>query len=386
MKVNPSMHRVALLKLLFVLSNGVGSFAAIFMHRHFALADAELATTVSLMIASYLAGNLLGGQLPGRVSSRLLLLACSTLGLLALLGSLLLPSSIALVMIFLFMFGAGSITPLFSVMTTQAASPDDQVGAFAYLHLAGNAGGVLLFVAGSVLLSWQSEYLLWFTAATSLFCLVASAVLALPISERLTETRDVQPSARRAPIPSVVILAGVMFFVLSWLDGQREYQFPLWLETLGVGDAAHLFGVAGIVNGLLVIVLTRPLIALTRQWSAIANLAIAAICYGIGFGAYAWVDTWLAIMLLVVVWTVSEIISVTYMATLIAQKAPVSRQGALFSLIPVIQAAARVLCVSLAVPMLDGLGFSATWAVFGCIGVIFGMICLLLGRAWQGRC
>ncbi|QNV68488.1 MFS transporter [Pseudomonas sp. CFA] len=138
---------------------------------------------------------------------------------------------------------------------------------------------------------------------------------------------------------------------------------------------------AGIVNGLLVIVLTRPLIALSRRWSAMVNMALAAICYGIGFGAYALVDTWPAILLLVVVWTLGEIIGITYMATLIAQGAPVSRQGFLFSLIPVIQAAARVLCVTLAVPMLDSLGFSVTWAAFGCVGVIFGMTCLFLRRA-----
>jgi len=384
MRMSPLMHKVALLKLLFVLANGVGSFAALFMHQHFALADAELATTVAFMIASHLVGNLLGGQLPGRVGNRLLLLACSTVSLLALLGSLLLISPIAIGMILLFMFSAGAITPLLSVMTAHAAPPDDQVGAFAYLHLASNAGGVLLFVAGSVLLGWQSQYLLWFTAIICLVCLVASAVVALPVSGSLPHARCAQHGGRRTPIPVVVILAGVMFFVLSLLDGQREYQFPLWLGTLGIGDAARMFGVAGIVNGLLVIVLTRPLIALTRRWSATANLALASICYGIGFGTYALIDTWPAILLLVVIWTLSEIIGITYMAALIAQRAPKSRQGLLFSLIPVLQAAARVLCVTLAVPMLERLGFSSTWAVFGCAGVIFGVICLLLTRSKLG--
>lgn len=380
-RMSPLMHKVALLKLLFVLANGVGSFAALFMSRHFALADAELATTVSLMIISYLAGNLLGGQLPGRVGSRILLLGCSSTALLALLGSLLPILPIAIAMILLFMFSAGAITPLFSVMTAQAAPSGDQVGAFAYLHLASNAGGVLLFVVGGVLLSWQSQYLLWFTVAISLVCLVTSATLALPITGSHLDTKDTQLKAKDVPIPSAVILAGMIFFVLSLLDGQREYQFPLWLGALGAGDAAHLFGVAGIVNGLLVIVLTRPLIALSRRWSAMVNMALAAICYGIGFGAYALVDTWPAILLLVVVWTLGEIIGITYMATLIAQRAPVSRQGFLFSLIPVIQAAARVLCVTLAVPMLDSRGFSVTWAAFGCVGVIFGMTCLFLRRA-----
>lgn len=381
-RMTPMMHKVALLKSLFVLTNGVGSFAALFMSRHFALADAELATMVSLMIISYLAGNLLGGQLPGRMGSRILLLGCSSTALLALLGSLLPILPIAMGMILLFMFNAGAITPLFSVMTAQAAPSGDQVGAFAYLHLASNAGGVLLFVVGGVLLSLQSQYLLWFTAVISLVCLVTSAVLTLPMVESHLDThKDAQFESKSVPIPAVVILAGVMFFVLSLLDGQREYQFPLWLGALGVGDAAHLFGVAGIVNGLLVIVLTRPLIALSRRCSAMANMALAAICYGIGFGAYALLETWPAILLMVVVWTLGEIIGITYMATLIAQRAPRLQQGFLFSLIPVIQAAARVLCVTLAVPMLDGLGFSVTWASFGCAGVIFGVACLFLQRA-----
>ncbi|MEG0861718.1 MAG: MFS transporter [Pseudomonas sp.] len=382
--MSPLMHKVALLKLLFVMANGVGSFAALFMHRHFGLADAGLATTVALMITSYLAGNLLGGQLTGRVGSRALLLVCSVGALLALLAGLVLASPIAIAMVLLFMFSAGAITPLFSVMAAQAAPPGDHVGAFAYLHLASNAGGVLLFVVGSLLLSWQSQYLLWFNAAICLVCLVASAVLTLPAPENVPDERVTQRSARRAPIPVVVILAGAMFFVLSLLDGQREYQFPLWLAALGIGDAARLFGMAGIVNGLLVIALTRPLIALTRRWSAMSNLALAAICYGIGFGAYAFVDTWLAILLLVAIWTLSEIIGITYMAALIARYAPKSRQGLLFSLIPVVQAGAKVLCVAMAVPMLDSLGFNATWAVFGSAGVVFGVTCLLLGRGRAG--
>jgi len=382
MRMSPLMHKVALLKLMFVMANGVGSFAALFMSRHFGLADAELATTVALMIACYLGGNLLGGQLPGRMSSRVLLLVCSGSALLALLASLVLVwPSLAIVAVLLFMFSAGAVTPLFSVMTAQAASPDDQVGAFAYLHLASNAGGVLLFMAGSLLLSWQSQYLLWFTATISLACLLVSAFLELPEPARAAHVRALpKGGGQDGSIPLLVMLAGAMFFVLSLLDGQREYQFPLWLGTLGIGDAARLFGVAGIVNGLLVIVLTRPLISLTRRWGALSNLAMAAICYGIGFGAHAFVQGWLAILLLVAIWTLGEIIGITYMATLIAQCAPTSRQGLLFSLIPVVQAGARVLCVAVAVPMLDRLGFSVTWAVFGGAGVFFGLICLLLSR------
>ncbi|MNG23543.1 hypothetical protein D3C84_1081610 [compost metagenome] len=84
------------------------------------------------------------------------------------------------------------------------------------------------------------------------------------------------------------------------------------------------------------------------------------------------------------IWTLSEIIGITYMAALIARYAPKSRQGLLFSLIPVVQAGAKVLCVAIAVPMLDSLGFNATWAVFGSTGVVFGVTCLLLGRGRAG--
>ncbi|WP_244216130.1 MFS transporter [Pseudomonas reidholzensis] len=380
------MHKVALLKLLFVMANGVGSFAAIFMQRHFGLEEGELATTVALMIICYRAGNLVGGHLSGRLGSRALLLATSVIALASLSASLLpVWQLLSIGLILTFMFSAGLVTPLFSVMTARAAEPDDQVGAFAYLHLASNAGGVMLFVVGGLLLSWSSQYLVWFAVATSLVCLVTSALLPLPALETVPRLGSLGGRAGSGPIPCVVIVAGALFLGVSLLDGQREYQFPLWLGALDIGDSARLFAVAGIVNGLLVIVLTRPLIALTRRWSPMDNLALAALSYGIGFGAYAFVDGWLPILLFVGIWTLGEILGTTYMATLIAQRAPAARQGMLFSLIPVLQAGARVLCVGIAVPMLAGLGYNGAWAVFGIGGVLFGGICLLLHRYFSWR-
>ena len=377
------MRNIVLLRLLFVMANALGPFAALFFQRHYRLDSSAVALVITLMSAFFLVGNLLGGALVGRYTFRTLLVCSSFCSFVCLLCGILFsaPAPVAsIAMVLLFMFCAGLVTPVFSILTSLTANDSNRVASFGYLHLASNLGAALLFVIGGYLLGLDSVYLMLFSMVVSVLCLFASACLPLPESHSSTSITRGTSIGMMAGVPHIVIAASVMFFALAVLDAQREYHLPLWLDLVTAGKAASLFGAIGIVNALLVILLTQPLIALTSRFEPLTNLAFAAIFYSVGFGAYAFFEHTVLILLFVFFWTLGEILSVTYVTALISQKTSLQTQVTLFSLVPVVLAGARIVSVGLGALLIAGVGFQLSWSLYGVLGIVFGGICFLVGH------
>ncbi|MDH0303307.1 MULTISPECIES: MFS transporter [unclassified Pseudomonas] len=376
-----TLRNIIVLRLLFVMANALGPFAALFFNRHYQLDGSAVALVITLVSAFYLTGNVLGGALASRCAFRPLLLGTSLCSSVFLLLAMMFSTPItSIAMVLMVMLCAGVITPVFSMLTSLAADDGNRIASFGYLHLATNLGAALLFVIGGYLLGLQSHYLMVFAAAVSVACFLASVFLALP--ERQVDT----PQARRgilrdmAGTPRIVLVAGALFFALSVLDAQREYQLPLWLDLIAVERAASIFAAVGIVNALLVILITQPLIALTSRFGTLANLAAAGVFYGIGFGAYAFFEQTALILSFVLFWTMGEILGITHITALISQKTSLQNQASLFSLIPVLLALARMVSVGVGASLISRLGFTSSWSLYGLLGLLLGGICWLLGR------
>ncbi|MGE8059184.1 MFS transporter [Pseudomonas sp. NPDC089547] len=373
-----TMRNIFALRLLFVLANALGPFAALFFNRHYRLDGPAVALVITLASAFYLTGNLLGGALASRYAFRPLLLGTSSCSFIVLvLAIMLTPPTASIAMVLLFILCAGASTPAFSMLTSLAANDANRIAYFGYLHLASNIGAALLFVIGGYLLGLHSHYLMVFAAGVSISCLLASALLPLP--ERQAHAPQALPAILReiVEIPKIVIIASALFFAVSVLDAQREYQLPLWLDLKTVGSAASMFAAVGLVNALLVVLITQPLIALTSRLSTLTNLAMASIFYGIGFGAYAFFEHTALILSFVLFWTMGEILGITHMTALISQKTSLQAQATLFSLIPILLAVARMVSVGLSASLISDLGFALSWTLYGLFGLALGGACLL---------
>ncbi|MBV4551297.1 MFS transporter [Pseudomonas sp. SWRI102] len=378
--LNSNMRNVVVLRLLFVMANALGPFAALFLQRHYHFDSSEVAVVITLMSVFFLVGNLFGGVLVKHYSFRILLASSSFCSFVCLLGAMLLGAPVASVAtVLLFMFFAGLVTPVFSLLTSLAANDSNRIVFFGYLHLASNLGGALLFVIGGYLLGLGSVYLIVFATLVSLLCLASSVSLRLPTNHHSADATVESSKGLIVNLPRIVVLAGAMFFALAVLDAQREYHLPLWLTELTAGEAASLFGAVGIVNALLVILLTQPLIALTSRLGPLTNFALAAIFYSIGFGAYAIFEHTVLILLFVFFWTLGEILSVTYITALISQKVSLTSQAALFSFVPVVLAGARIVSVGLGASLIAGVGFKLSWAFYGGLGIVLGAIFFWIG-------
>jgi uncharacterized membrane protein len=117
---------------------------------------------------------------------------------------------------------------------------------------------------------------------------------------------------------------------------------------------------------------------LTSRFGALTNLSLAAVFYGIGFGAYAFFEQTVLILSFVFFWTLGEILGITYITALISQKTTLQTQASLFSLIPIVLAGARMVSVGLGASLISGVGFQLSWSLYGLLGLLFGGGCLLV--------
>jgi len=144
------MRNIVLLRLLFVMTNALGPFAALFFQRHYRLDSAGVALVITLMSAFFLVGNVLGGALVGRYTFRTLLVCSSVCSFVCLLCGILFSAPVAsIAMVLLFMFCAGLVTPVFSILTSLTANDSNRV-AFFWLFASGQQSG-----SGSVVCHWR---------------------------------------------------------------------------------------------------------------------------------------------------------------------------------------------------------------------------------------
>ena len=61
---------------------------------------------------------------------------------------------------------------------------------------------------------------------------------------------------------------------------QREYQLPIWLDSLNKNSSSVQFGTIGIVNAAIVLLLTKYIVKVTSDIDPIMNMGIAALFYG----------------------------------------------------------------------------------------------------------
>ncbi|MCE0915667.1 hypothetical protein [Pseudomonas sp. NMI760_13] len=72
-----------------------------------------------------------------------------------------------------------------------------------------------------------------------------------------------------------------------------------------------------------------------------------------------------------------EILGVTQITALISQETSLQTQARLFSLIPILLAAARMVSVGLGASLIAGVGFTLSWSLYGTLGLLFAGACLL---------
>ena len=373
--------RICSIKLLFTASNFVMPFAALFIAKHYSLETAATAVWVTVFSLCYLGGNLAGGYVGDKFQSRKLLRVFALSSTLCILVSILTNSALAgLGVLSIFSCMAGAASPVLSNYLSNSVGEWDREKAFGNLYLAHNLGIAVVFVVGGFLLDRSTVYPLHFFGVVSVLCCLGTLALTQDDQQPRTATaQNIHNSSLRLPI--LLLGSFVLFFGLAFLDAQREYQLPVWLQTLNAANSASWFGTIGIINAVVVLLMTRHIVRWCEGRSPILNMGLAGLFYAVGFGLYFLFSGFYAVLTLVVVWSIGEIIGATYMNVFISKNAPAQYRAKLFSLIPVVLTLGKILSISTTTAVAARFNIDTGWLLAAAVGIASAFFSLALGRS-----
>lgn len=218
--------------------------------------------------------------------------------------------------------------PASLAVVSDLVPPERRRAAFSLNRLAINLGMSLGPALGGFLATMSFPALFVVDGATSLGA--GLILLAVPWRSEAgrTPARRAADTPRSAPLlrdPSLLFFLAALFPV-ALVFFQHEGAMPLFLvKDLGLSEATY--GALFTVNTLLIVFVEVWLNTATAGWSHRRTLSLAALLFGVGFGALAFVRGLLGVAATVVVWTFGEMMLFPGMSAYVAAISPEDRRG-----------------------------------------------------------
>jgi MFS family permease len=285
----------------------------------------------ALPLMSYGLGHLVAALLGGFLADRIGRRKTISLSMFTSAASMLLLSRAeSLESIIAFAALAGLTTELYrpatSALLTDLVPVELRVTAFAGMRWSLNAGWALgMATAGFVSTEYSYQWLFIGDAMTStLFGIIAWVTL--PHGLRASGVAAKWSTALRVMRHDTrfhKLLLGQFAIALVFL--QMSSTFGLHVTSCGFSTKVYGFIIA--VNGVLIVLLELPLTEYTRRWPAHRVIAIGYVLIGLGFASTAWANTIPALVIVVVVFTIGEMIAMPVSAAYIAESVPGIMRG-----------------------------------------------------------
>jgi predicted MFS family arabinose efflux permease len=146
-----------------------------------------------------------------------------------------------------------------------------------------------------------------------------------------TETASTFEVVRGDPV--LAAYAGLC--VLSaFVYAQHTFALPYFLkDLLGEVGGPKAFGTVMAVNGATVVLFTVPLAFVTRRMRTLSGIALSAVIYALGFGAYTFAHGLPFILGATAFWTLGEILGATNGNAFVAERAAPSHRARINSVI-----------------------------------------------------
>jgi MFS family permease len=312
--------------------NRLGTFVMPFMtlyltqpERGFSIPQAGLA--LAMYGIGGVAAQFLGGWLADRIGRRNAI-GFSMLGASVLTLMLWQASSLALIyaLMLLLALVAEMHRPAASALIADLVPAEQRVSAFAVFRLAINVGWACGLTLGGLLADASFDYLFVGDAATSAAFGVIS-LIALPHGMRTSrlEERHLQGATR-----TILADRGFLLFLGAVLIGAAIYMqnvstFPLHVREAGYSTS--VYGALQALNGVIVVLLELPITSWTGRRSRTRMVALGAVLIGLSFASLAVATTVPALAVMVLVWTLGEIISSPVSSAFVADRSPEHTRG-----------------------------------------------------------
>lgn len=233
----------------------------------------------------------------------------------------------------------GATWPVSSAMVTDLTEGDDRRKAFSLLYLGTNIGVAIGPVLAGLLFQNHIAWIFWGDALTTLISAITILLFVpdtKPSRERIASTDHVRPAGERAEQGSFVsvflrrpqLIAYLVIATLSsFVYSQHTFALPLQLDGLFGEGGAYRFGLLMTLNAITVLVCTAPLTYLTRHMRPVTAMALASLCYLVGFGSLLFIEGMVLFSVSVVIWTWGEILMVTNGNLFVSIHTPITHRG-----------------------------------------------------------
>lgn len=368
------------------LAGFVVPFLGLYLTRERGVAAGKAGLFVSLYGVGSVAGNLAGGYLADRFGRRPVLLGGLVLGGLS---AIALGQVRELAAVALLTFAVGLLGDLYrpalqATVADVVPGEEDRTRAYALLYWAVNLGVAIgLSLAG--LLAERSYTILF--VLDGLTSLAFAAVVLL----RVPETRPAQ-RARPEPVLRGLSVAfrdrHLMAFLgtnLVVLLVMYQFQAALPIDMLAHGVPPAIYGTLIGLNGVGVVLLQAPVVALVIRRNPARVLALSALLAGAGFGLHGIGHTVPLYALGVLVWTLGELVGQPFLASTVASLAPPDQRGRYQGSLSMSWGVGLFLAPALGGFVLERFGASILWG--GCLatGALAALLHLAIGGPRQRR-
>jgi MFS family permease len=309
--------------------NRFGSFVAVFLVLYLRERGYSIPES-GLVVSFYGIGNVVAAAVGGWVADRFgrrNALALSMFGSAATLLLLSQAASLPLIIVLTTLAGlTGEMyRPAAAALITDLTPAGERIPAFALNRLAINAG----FAAGPAvagLLAEHSFFLLFLGDALTSVAFGVICLTALPEGVRVRREDERRGEAIRTMVHDRLFL----FFLISSVLGafvyfQSQTTFPLHVKASGLTDADY--GLLISLNGLAIVLLELPLVAITQRFPYRPVLALGSVLVGLGFALNAVANDMPELAFAVLVWTLGEIIYAPVASAYVADIAPEHLRG-----------------------------------------------------------
>ena len=229
-------------------------------------------------------------------------------------------------MVALLGFVAELYRPASSALIADLIEPKARVAAFSAYRLALNLGFACGLSLGGILAAHSYHLLFVGDAITSaLFGVIA--LVALPHGTRTTkhEERHLAGAGRSMAADKGFLLVLGAVFVTAAVYMQNASTFALHVVALGY--STKVYGLLQAMNGVLVVLFELPISSWTQHRPRTRMIALGALLVGVGFAELAFVKALPGLLIMVVIWTLGEIIESPATGAFVADRAPEHARG-----------------------------------------------------------
>ncbi len=387
--LGPSLWTMFLSTMVNRFGDFVGAFLSLYLSMALGLDEVRTGAIVSLTFAASMGGSLASGRIADTLGRKRALLSFQLAGaaLTAAVGFSY-HQSWAPWLIVAGNFFRGGARPLISALLTDLAPSGRRKEVFGLQYWSINVGVALGPLVASLLFKYALAWLFWGDALSTLIAviLVGRGVHppALSHAESHLEVRD-ERGALRAFLSRPILLAFAAISLVSSITySQTSFGLSLTFKAYRGLEAAGFMAVAMSLNAVTVIALSIPVARLLRRYSPLLCMALSAIFYILGFGAYSFRLGDLGLLLATFTWTLGEITASTNMGVFMARHSPENWRGSFQSFMGVFYSGGWALGPLVAGPLLKAGGPGLLWKVIAGICACWGLCCLRVD-AWDRR-